>query len=152
MLLCPSCDLCGLGDVLSLSLLPTPLSSRISRKLMSVLFLLLAFHVFWAKDSRAASWLVINLLIPALGDSTTEGPRAASPVSQTLKYIGLTSQTHSDLSFSTHHKFIPQGSTRHSLSSLLCCSLQGWPASQGLASSMLPFLRGSWHFLPPGMK
>lgn len=79
-LLCPSCDLCGLGDVLSLSLLPTPLSSQISSKLISVLFILPTFHVFWAKDSRAASWLVINLLIPALGDSATEGQQAAYPV------------------------------------------------------------------------
>lgn len=79
-LLCPSCDLCGLGDILSLSLLPTPLASQISSKLISVLFILPTSHIFWAKDSRAASWLVVNLLIPALGDSATEGQQAAYPV------------------------------------------------------------------------
>lgn len=104
-LLCPSRDLCRLGDVLSVLAANTSFLSN-QQTLISVVFIPPTFHVFWVKDSRAASWLVMNLLIPALGDSTTEGPRAAYPVSQTL-----TSQTHSDWSFSTHNKFIPQGPT-----------------------------------------
>ena len=77
MMLCPSCDLCGLGDVLFLSsqMLPTPLSSQISSKINNRTVHSPSSYIFWPKDPRAPYWLVFSLSVPALGNSTTErGP------------------------------------------------------------------------------
>lgn len=69
VMFCPSCDLCGLGDVLFLSsqMLPTPLSSQISSKINNRTVHSPSFYVFWPKDPRAPSWLVFNLSVPSLG-------------------------------------------------------------------------------------
>lgn len=74
VMFCPSCDLCGLGDVLFLpsQMLPTPLSSQISSKINNRTVHSSSFYVFWPKDPRAPSWLVFNLSVPALGNSTAE--------------------------------------------------------------------------------
>lgn len=73
-LLCPSCDLCRLGGVLSLSLLPTPLSCRIRRKLISVVFIPPTFHVFWVKDSRAGILACHESLDPSSRRQHHRGP------------------------------------------------------------------------------